>query len=206
MPETQAQRRTLTMKHQITDRAVMALLACYYGERPNTRATGVYGAAHNKAGRPFWIGQTNMGGAVYRMVEDLRERGFITSYNRYEDFGDKSSNDLTVLGYEALEERAKADKLPKITNAHGETLYDFNLAVSVVTLIERKEVRRKRETEQVCLRAEKQESERQLARERSARAREKQITKLRKLFGDYGLADNWSDDELLRFVDKVASC
>jgi hypothetical protein len=189
------------MKHKITPRQLMALLACYHGQRATYYAGSVYGSGHEKAGQPVWYSRTNMGGAAGRMAEELRERGFITDYNRHEEFGDKSSSDLTVIGYEAIEERI--GKLPKLKDVYGNETFDFNTYLSVVTLRERKEARRQREAEMVRLRAEQREREREIAERRRQRDREKLLARFRQLLKDYGIADNWSDDQVLRFAEQA---
>jgi hypothetical protein len=189
-------------QHRITDRQLMALLACYDGQRPHYRAAGTYGDAHEKAGKPYWTSQTNMGGAVSRMVEDLRTRGYITDFNRYEAFGDKSSSDLTVKGFEAIEERL--GKLPKSQHWTGARIFDFNEFVKLDELRERKEQRRQREAEMVRLRAAAAEQARQEAQQDIEVRRTDQLRRMRGLLSELGIGDNWSDDKVLGFGRDVA--
>lgn len=189
------------MEYKITDRQLMALLACYFGERINQRATGVYGAGHDKAGQPYWTSQTSMGGAVGRMADDLRNRGFVTEYNRYEDFGDKSSNDLTAKGYAALAERL--GHLPTISNIYGEVVYQFE--IDPAELENRRKARIDRESEMERIRAERLEESRERSRQNREKAARERLEKLRNLFREHGLADNWADAHLIEFADRVAA-
>lgn len=193
------------MEHKLTDRQLMALLAIYYGEGPQVAASGVYGETHEKAGRPFWRGRTSMGGAVRRMCDKLREEGLVTDWDHrsehHEPYYDHG-NQLTVKGYEAIEERI--GKLPVVKDYwSGKPAFDFNTDLSVVTLRERKEQRRAREAEIVRLRAEKQAHVRAEIIAGNVERRQRQLAELRKIFDERGLAGNWSDDELLTFAKQV---
>lgn len=192
---------TTTFEHAITPRQLSALLACYYGQRPHDEPNGVYGGEHPQAGSPYWGGRTNMGGAVGRMVEGLRDRGYITEYNRYEDFGDKSSGNLTVKGFDALIERL--DDLPAIKNVYGEAVYQF--AIPREEIVALRDARAEREADMIRQREAKRTADRDSARAARARANAARLVKLRALFAEEGLADNWSDERLVEFADKIAS-
>lgn len=191
------------MKYKTTQRQLMALLACYHGQRAVYYAGSVYGEAHEKAGQPVWYSRTNMGGAAGRMAEDLRERGFITDYNRHDDFGDKSSNELTALGYDAIAERLREGKLPKLKDVYGNTTLDLNQFVKLDELRDRQEARMQREAEMERLRTEKRQRAREAAERSRLRDREKLLARFRQLLKDYGIADNWSDDQVLRFAEQA---
>lgn len=189
------------MKHKITDRQLVALLACYYHQRAIDQPYGVYGKAHERAGQPYWRAGTNMGGAAQRMADDLRDRDFVTSYNRYEEFGDKTSNQLTVLGFEALAERL--DRLPKIKDVYGNVIYEFR--IDPAELEERRARREEAEQKMQRLRLEKAVEARVQRQRWKRQAERKRLASLRALFNEHGLADNWADGQLIEFADKVAA-
>lgn len=189
------------MKHKITPRQLVALLAAYHGERPYDSPDGLYGPGHEKAGKPVWRGRTNMGGAVARMVEDLRDRGFLTEYNRHEDFGDKTPNVLTAKGFEAILERL--GELPEVKSFGDRPAYRFE--IDPKELGARLGARMQREAEIERLREEARTAERDRRREAAERAERARLAKLRVLFAEEGLADNWPDERLAAFADKIAS-
>ena len=196
------------MKHKLTDRQLVALLAVYHGQRISDEPSGVYGEAHEQAGQPYWRARTNMGGAIHRMAETLRDSGFVTEGDHY-SLRDKPWYDrpghLTVKAYEAIEERR--GKLPVVNDRWDGKLpqYDFNVQLDAATLQERKERRREREAEITRLIADEQAQARAQRERNAAEAKDRKLARLRELFGKEGLADNWSDDQLLTFSDKVAS-
>lgn len=193
------------MQHKLTDRQLLALVAGYCGQRVWDEPRGIYGEAHEKAGQPVWYARTNMGGAAQRMVETLRTNGFLSAPNSWERREGKPYADgynlLTVKGYEALEERL--DRLPTIKDYRGDVVYRFKFDPAEVAA--RKQARATREAEMARLRKEEQEADRAARAATAAANAERRMEKLRKLFRDKGLADNWSDQELLDFADRVAS-
>jgi hypothetical protein len=183
------------VKHKITPRQLEALLASYFGQRIVNRPTGVRGVS----GELWWTSQTNMGGAVRRMADDLRERGYVTTYNHYEDFGDKKSDELTTKGYAALEERL--DKLPIIKNVYGEPIK--RIEINRDELRERANQRALREAEIENKRFIKRQAKREIAERRAAADRAKLLARFRQLLKDYGIADNWDDEQVLRFAEQA---
>jgi hypothetical protein len=196
------------MKHKLTERQLTGLLAVYFGQRPSDEPRGTYGDGHEKAGQPYWVSRTSMGGAVRRMCDGLRDNGFLTDWDNHSLRDSpyyEQGNQLTVKGYEALEERL--GKFPKIS-PHWSGRLDsdfFNEMVKPEELGARKQSRADREAEIVRLR--KEELDAELAQKAQWRAEyaAKKLAKLRELFKGEGLADNWSDEKLLDFADKVAS-
>lgn len=187
------------MNHNITPRQLSVLVSCYFGQPPHWEATSLYGGAHEKAGEPYWRPRTNMGGAVRRMVDDLADRGFITTRDRHDPHGDKSDGDLTVKGYDALQERL--DRLPALKDVYGNIIYKFS--IDEAEIAERKRERNGREAEMIRLRAQAREEERRQFRAAALKRRAKKLTELRALFADRGIADNWSDEDVLSFGEQV---
>lgn len=194
------------MQHKITERQLTALVAIYVGASPTEEPHGIYGADHpdpEKAGKPYWRRRTSMGGAVGRMMEALRDGGFISdpySFERGKPYHD-SYGQLTVKGYEALAERL--DRLPKVKDHRGDVLYSFE--IDAAELEQRKQARADREVEMQRLRKEDLDAERAERAAAREQAKTIKLAKLRELFSGRGLADNWSDEELLEFADRVAS-
>jgi hypothetical protein len=191
------------MQHKITERQLMALLAGYFGQPTSYVAANVYGPDHPKAGQPVWHTSSNAGGSVRRMADDLRERGYLTSYNRHEEWGDKSSYDLTVLGFEALQERL--GKLPTIENIYGDVIYDFNEHVHLSDVVVRKEERRVREALMAQRRDEHRIEQKRAHDELRKKIERRQLERLRAILRDRGIGDNWSDQDVLAFHEEIAS-
>lgn len=196
------------MKHKLTERQLMALLAVYFGESPTDEPSGIYGEVHEKAGQPVWRRRTSMGGAIRRMTDGLRENGFLTDWDHH-SLSDKPyyerGNQLTVKAYEALEERL--GKFPKIKRHwSGNDESDlFNQTINSAELAIRKAARADREAEIQRLRKEELDQQRSQRAEWAKRNAERKLAKLRELFRAEGLADNWGDSRLLEFADRVAS-
>src|SRR5207253_2074524 len=136
------------MKHKLTERQLVALLATWFGQYAGDEPSGVYGEAHEKAGQPVWVRRTSMGGAVGRMMEGLRDKGFLTTGDHYTQ-SDKPwydrANRLTFKAYEALEERL--GKFPTIKR-HWSGSDDsdfFNQTITAEELAQRKQERADRE-------------------------------------------------------------
>lgn len=196
------------MKHKVTPRQLEALVAVYFGESPWDEPSGIYSPEHSdpaKAGKPYWHRRTNMGGAISRMVQTLYDNEFLSRPNAYERREKKPYADgynlLTVKAYHAIAERL--DSLPVIKNHRSETIYQFS--IDAAELEQRKSERAAREAEMDRLRKEEQDAERARRVAAGERAREQRLTKLREMFKERGLADNWSDVDLLEFADRVAS-
>lgn len=164
---------------KLTKRQVEALFARYHGERLNQKFSGF-----NHAGKPWFVHVSSMGGAVWRMAEDLRDRGFLTRYEK----GVETSDQLTAKALDALLERL--DKLPA--------------PIDRQEILERLEARREVEASRQQVREQQRAEDRRLIAEDSARRRAQRLVELRRLFGEHGLADNWSDEQLLIFGEKVA--
>lgn len=71
------------MQHKITERGLIALLAVYFGQDPYSEPSGVYGGGDARAGQAVWRQRTNMGGAIRRMCDGLRENGFLADWDRF---------------------------------------------------------------------------------------------------------------------------
>jgi hypothetical protein len=188
------------MIHNITPRQLDALVAAYVGASPSHEPDGVYGPAHPKAGEPIWRSRTRMGGAVHRMVTDLRDRGYLTERDRHDEFGDKFYDRLTVQGFDALIERL--DKLPVIKNYDGDILYRF--AIDRAEIEARRAARVEEEAEQARKREEARIAARDEARASAERRRVARLAALRELFEAEAIGGNWSDEKLLEFATKVA--
>lgn len=197
------------MKHKITDRQLTALLAIYFGQGPYMDTDGLYGPAHEKAGTPVWRHRTNMGGAIRLMADRLREGGFVTDWGHHSERHKpyyETGSQLTVKGFEAIEERL--GKLPKVKNRYtsdGDTVFDFNEAVKPDELTASKQARARREAEIERLRKEERDQNRREMAAHAERYAAEKLAKLRELFTERGLADNWSDDELIAFAERIAS-
>jgi hypothetical protein len=196
------------MQHKITDRQLLALTAIYFGQSGIEEPSGIYSPEHpdpEKAGKPYWRRRTSMGGALRRMMDALRDGGFVSDPSIYERRQKKPYADgyglLTVKGFEALEERL--EKLPVVKDYGGQVIYRFE--IDAQELAAKKQARADREAEMDRLRKEELERERE-ERAQARIAREAQnLAKLRDLFKTEGLADNWDDARLLAFADRIAS-
>jgi hypothetical protein len=160
------------LKHKITDRQLIALLAIYHSQRAWDEPSGVYPDSNTeRRGQVIWRSRTNMGGAIQRMVETLRQKGYISDPVSFERRMKKpyadAHNALTFLGYEAIEERRKARSLPVVNAAFNAPLkdpasrlpeYDFNDKIDLADLQVRKMERGAREEEMKRLREEEHES------------------------------------------------
>jgi hypothetical protein len=189
------------MEHKITPRQLEALVSCYFGQLAGSWAKDVFGEGHEKAGQPVWRYYRGGGNAVYRMVEELRHRGYISNPIRGDQFGDKSHSDLTAKGYAALQERL--DKLPAIRSYDGAVIYQFEIDRD--DLIERAKQRTLFEEETARKRAAAKEEQNRRFREHQERDRAKLVARFRQLFKDHSMLTtaHWGDQEVLEFAEQA---
>lgn len=180
------------MKHDITPRQLEVLLASYFNQPSLKRRPSPRSGDEHTATEIWWL--PSHGNASRRMIQRLRDLGYLTEYYRHEDFGDKSSDDLTAKGYEALAER------------HSTLPPGWRRLVLQSELATRLSQRRAREDEIERLRHAKIEETRRIGQERVAKRREELIGKMRAVLADFrvDVADQ-SDDWLLELHERIAS-
>lgn len=178
-------------KTMLTPRKVEALVAAYCGQPPIDRFAYI-----GANGEPQWTRTRRGGSASRRMVDDLQHSGYITKY-LYRDVEPEKGNELTVKGYDAITEHVgrKSRFYP---------LIDFD------QLEERRADRARFEAARAVRIRQHQEREAAERNERAAKAKAERIAKLRALFDESELGQEFlagldTDDELLDFADRVAS-
>jgi hypothetical protein len=174
-------------KPMLTSRKIEALVAAYCGERPTCRLVDYYGNGLH------WRGTIHMGGAVQRMVQELRDLGYLTGCQRH-SFEPQKSNELTVKGYDAI--RTYVGPKSKFFR-----LIDF------AQLKERRADRARFEAARAVRFVQHQEREKAERSERVAKAKAERTLMLRSVLADYAdmAFTDWTDDELLDFADRIAS-
>lgn len=178
-------------KTMLTPRKVEALVAAYCGQNPTYRF-----AYMQESGKPWWVSTHRGGGASWRMVQELRDLGYLTEDLRH-SFEPEKSDLLTVKGYNAILEHVGP-------SGQLHALIDFD------QLEERRADRARFEAARNVRIRQHQERESAERNERAAKAKAERVAKLRALFDESELGQEFlagldTDDELLDFADRVAS-
>jgi hypothetical protein len=178
----------------LTPRKLEALVAAYFDQWPGEQFAYV-----KPDSTPQFTRHTNMGGATARMVEELRDLGYLTERDRSNPEDEPKTNALTVKGYDAI--------IEQLTGKEGTRKAQLAALIDPIELEQR---RRTREQFEIMRDRRRAEAVRDAAR-RVAQRREERDAKTAAgaagLLREFGLTgwETWDRPKLLDFVDRMAS-